>query len=307
VEVREPDRRSGEDVTTVAVLGPGAVGGVLAVGLAAAGARVVCIARAETAEAIRAGGLTLKQGDDVRTARPEVVEELDEDVDLLLVTVKAPALDDALDRVNARAGTAVPLLNGIEHMQTLRARLPATAVVAATIGRIEAWLERPGTVVQPTAGVVMTVAGDIPAGTLDLLRSSGVEVRVDGTDAAVLGEKLARQAPVAAATTIAQRPIGELRTDPDWRARLQQAIAETCAVAAGDGVTLSPEDEWAIIEAMPPLLTSSTARDVAAGRTSELDAITGAAVRAGRRVGVATPALDALLAEAEDACRASSP
>ena len=43
---------------------------------------------------------------------------------------------------------------------------------------------------------------------------------------------------------------------------------------------------------MPPLLTSSTARDIAAGRPSELDAITGAAVRAGRRLGVSTPALD---------------
>jgi 2-dehydropantoate 2-reductase len=57
---------------------------------------------------------------------------------------------------------------------------------------------------------------------------------------------------------------------------------------------------------MPPKLTSSTARDVADGRPSELDAITGAAVRAARRVGVPAPALEDLLTEAEDACRALS-
>jgi 2-dehydropantoate 2-reductase len=56
---------------------------------------------------------------------------------------------------------------------------------------------------------------------------------------------------------------------------------------------------------MPPLLTSSTARDISAGRPSELDAITGAAVRAGRRTGVPTPVLERLLEEAQEACRAS--
>ena len=78
------------------------------------------------------------------------------------------------------------------------------------------------------------------------------------------------------------------------------------AVAAREGVSLSPKAQWEIIDAMPPRLTSSTARDVAAGRVSELDAITGAAVRAGRRLGVPTPALEQLLVEAEDVCRTRS-
>ncbi|TML95685.1 MAG: hypothetical protein E6G03_07635 [Actinobacteria bacterium] len=87
---------------------------------------------------------------------------------------------------------------------------------------------------------------------------------------------------------------------------MHEAVVETCAVAARDGVSLTPEAQWEIIDAMPPRLTSSTARDVAAGRPSELDAITGAAVRAGRRVGLPMPTLERLLAEAEDACRAPS-
>jgi 2-dehydropantoate 2-reductase len=225
---------------------------------------------------------------------------LREPVALLLVTVKAPSLEDALDRVQARPETTIPLLNGIEHMQTLRDRLPESRVVAGSIGRIEAWLDRPGVVVQPSPSVVMTVASGAP---LELLRRSGVEVRENGSGGEVLWEKLARQAATAAATAATQRTIGELRSDADWGPRLRAAIGETCAVAAADGVSLSPEAEWAIIESMPPLLTSSTARDIASGVPSELDAITGAAVRAGQRLGVATPALTEMY---DAACRASS-
>jgi 2-dehydropantoate 2-reductase len=284
---------------TVAILGPGAVGGVLAVGFLQAGVDVVCIARPDTAAVIRSEGLSLRQGDKVHVVRPEAATELREPVELLLVTVKAPALDAALDRVEAPPRFAVPLLNGIEHMQTLRRRLRGSNVVGGSIGRIEAWLERPGVVVQPTPGVVMTVAAGAP---VDLLRRSGVEVRENGAAEEVLWEKLARQAPTAAATSVTQRPIGELRSDPGWRSRLRAAIEETCAVAAADGVSLSPEAEWEIIEAMPPLLTSSTARDIAAGLPSELDAIAGAAVRAGQRLGVETPVLTRMY---EEACRAS--
>jgi 2-dehydropantoate 2-reductase len=291
---------------TVAVLGPGAVGGVLAVGFLKAGVRVVCIARPHTAELIRSEGLSLRQGKNVQKVRPEVTTALQEPVELLLVTVKSPSLEDALERVDAPAAAVIPLLNGIEHMRTIRRRLPGSVVVGATIGRIEAYLERPATIIQPTPSVVMTVASDADAATVELLRRSGTEVRVDGSEAAVLWEKLARQAPVAAATAITQRPIGELRSDPEWRRRLKEAIAETCSVAGGDGVALSPEAEWEIIDAMPPLLTSSTARDIAARRPSELDAITGAAVRAAHRLGVPAPVLEGLLAEAEEACRAPS-
>jgi 2-dehydropantoate 2-reductase len=291
---------------TVAVLGPGAVGGVLAVGLMRGGVRVVCIARPDTADLIASQGLSLRHGQGSETVLPDATSELLEPVDLLFVTVKAPGLEDALERVKAPAATVIPLLNGIEHMQTIRSRLVESVVIAGSVSLIEAYLERPGLIVQKTPAVVLTLAGEAKGVTADLINRSGAEVRLDGSEAEVLWAKLARQAPVAAATALTQRPIGELRADPEWRRRLQEAVDESCAVAAREGVSLKPEAQWEIIDAMPPRLTSSTARDVAAGRPSELDAITGAAVRAGRRLGVPTPALERLLVEAEDACRARS-
>ena len=279
---------------TVGVLGPGAIGAALAVPLALDGSRVICIARAQTAAAIERDGLTLvKQGEELYT-NPVATGTLREPVDLLVISVKAPGLDDALDRIEAQAATVLPLLNGLEHLDAIRSRLGGH-VVAGTIGLIEAYRETPNRVVQTTPGPVITASEPVD---LTLF-----EVRVV-PDATLLWDKVARMAPLAAATAITQRPVGELRADPEWRSRLESAIDEACAVAKADGVSLDPAAQWDLIDSLAPTVTTSAARDVAAGRPSELDAITGSVVRAARRLNVATPALDELW---EEACRLQLP
>jgi 2-dehydropantoate 2-reductase len=270
-----------------AVLGPGAVGASLAVRLALAGEPVTCVARPESAAAIRDDGLTLVfEGEELR-ARPEAVETLEEPVELLLVALKASGLVEALGRVRAEPQLVLPLLNGLEHMAVLRERF--RSVTAATIGRLEAYREGPTRIVQHNAALV-TVAGDsLP----DALVRAGVETRLGGREVDVLWEKLARQAPLALLTSVTGKPTGEVRSDP----RLRAAVEEACAVAVADGTCTTFAEQWSIIESLPPELTTSTARDVAAGRPSELDAIAGAVVRAGRRLGVPTPTFEDLLAE----------
>jgi len=288
---------------TVAVLGPGAVGATLAVPLAEAGVDVVCVGRPATVAAITAQGLSLRHGSDVSSVRPRAVEELDETVDLLLVTVKASGLEAALDRVTSTPSVVLPLLNGLEHVDTIRQRLDSR-VLAGSIGKLEAYREGPTAVVQTTAAPLITVfPGDDAA---RLLRAAGLEVRAGESEGAVLWEKTVRLAPLAAATTITQQTLGELRNDDAWRAILESAVTEACAIAAADGVTLNEAAQWEILDTMPASVTTSTARDAAAGRPTELDAILGAVVRAGRRLDVDAPTLDGLLAEAEDACRAQS-
>jgi 2-dehydropantoate 2-reductase len=288
---------------TVAVLGPGAVGIALAVPLARAGQSVVCIARTETAAAIRSKGLTLRRDSEALTADVQAVEELREPVDVLLITVKAPDLGEALGRIRAAAATVVPLLNGLEHVDTIRERLGGR-IIAASIGRLEAYRESATEIVQTTLSPIITVACEDGVG--ELLRAAGFEVKQGDSERAVLWEKLARLAPLAAATAISQQALGELRRDADWRATLEAGIEEACEVAAADGVALDVRAQWEILDTMPSTLTTSTARDAGAGRQTELDAILGAVVRAGRRLGVATPTLENLYAEAEDACRTRS-
>ncbi len=288
---------------TVGVLGPGAVGAALAVPLAQAGLDVVCIARPATAAAITSQGLTLRHGSDVTTVRPRAVEELDEPVELLLVTVKATGLDEALARIKSGAAVVLPLLNGLEHVETIRRRLDGR-VLAGSIGKLEAYRDGPTEVVQTTAEPLITVFPE--DGAVDLLRAAGLEVRAGESESAVLWEKTVRLAPLAAATALTQLTLGELRSDDSWRSTLEAAVGEAVAIAAADGVSLNEAAQWEILDTMPGTVTTSTARDAAAGRPTELDATLGGVVRAARRLGVASPILDRLLAEAEESCRAQS-
>lgn len=298
----------------VAVLGVGGVGGMLA---ARTGALVVGTER--TVAAIRENGLTLVHEDVTAVFHPRALERLEQPVGLLVVAVKAYDLDAALDRIGPGAldgAVVLPLLNGLEHVDTVRRRLAesgpvsrgaAAAVAAGSIGRVEAFSLEPGVVVQRSVGraVVEAASRDLDSRALESalapLGVPGIDVVVRGEERAVLWEKAARLGVLAAATVASGRPVGALRDDDAWRTRLEAALREACAVAAADGVSLDQPAQWAIIEAMAPDLTTSAARDAAAGRPTELDAITGSVVRAGARLGVPTPTLAGLFEEA--ACR----
>jgi 2-dehydropantoate 2-reductase len=280
--------------TRIAVLGPGAVGGALAVRLARAGTSVVVVGTSATVVAIRAEGLTLVAPDGAFTERIEAVERLVEPASLLVVAVKATGLAGALDRIESEPSLAVPLLNGIEHMELLRQRFGVVA--AGSAGRFTAYRESPARIVQTTPAMLVTTSSPRAAG---LLRVDGIETRTEENERVVLWWKAARLAPVTAVSALTQRPVGELLADPTWRATLLAAIDEACAVATADGAPTSPAEQWAMIELMPPTALTSAARDVAAGRPSELDAIVGGVVRAGERLGVPTPTLAGLLDQLE--------
>jgi len=290
---------------TVAVLGPGAVGGSLAVRLSLAGVRVVCVARHETVGIIALSGLVLESRDGTHTARVEVAERLERPVGLLLVTVKAPTLEDALERVDPETvseGVAVPLLNGLEHMALLRERF-GERVAAGAISHFQAYRAGRVQIVEATPSPVVTMASDeLDRGDVeraaDLLREARIDVRVGQSEKRVLWHKAARIAPLAAATAATGRTIADLRNDREWRQRLEHAIAEACAVAAADGVQLRVASQLEIVDQIADETTTSAARDVAAGRRSELDAIVGSVLRAARRLEVPTPTLAELAGRA---------
>ena len=290
---------------TVAVLGPGAVGGSLAVRLSLAGVPIVCVARPETVGIIALSGIAVESPDGATTIRPQVAEELERPVGLLLVTVKAPALEEALERVAPEAvaeGVVLPLLNGLEHLEVLRRRFPGR-VAAGTISHFQAYRAGRVQIIEATRSPVITMASEeLPRGELDyaadILRLGRMDVRVGESERRVLWHKAARISALAAATAASGRSVGELRTDVDWNQRLQRAIAEACAVAEAGGVPLRPAAQWDIIEQMADETTTSAARDVAAGRRSELDAIVGSVLRVAERHGIATPTLSALASSA---------
>ena len=289
---------------TVAVLGPGGVGGFLAGALARAGTRVTVVAREATAEQIAAHGLrvqSVRLGD--FTVSPPAAAALDEAVDVLVVAVKAPALAAALARVREEPGLVVPLLNGLEHLEPLRERFGPRAV-AATI-RIGAERVAPGHVVHSTPFVRVDLAPPLPGVErfADALRAAEVPASVHATDAEVLWSKLARLNPLACTTAASGRPIGAVRSHPLWRARLQGAVDETAAVAVAEGARIDPDVVLRELGDLPDEATSSLARDLAAGNESELDAIPGAVLRRAAAHGLACPSIEELVALIRDRYR----
>jgi 2-dehydropantoate 2-reductase len=291
---------------TVAVLGPGAVGGALAAHLASAGVHTVCVPRAETAGVLALSGLSLEvDGREPVVVRPQVTAELTEPVAVLLITVKAHQLEEALEQVEPTAvedAVVIPLLNGLEHLAVIRARLGAR-VAAGTISRFEAYRVGRMQIIQKTPSALVTLASSELASdeverAAALLDRGAFEVLIGESEKQVLWDKAARLAVLSAVTALTQRPIGALLDDPAWRRRIEEAISEACAIAAADGVMLQPSTQWAIIGEMDYDLTTSTARDLEAGRPSELDAISGSVVRAGERLGVPCPVLSDLYARA---------
>ena len=125
------------DQLTVAVLGPGGVGGFLAAMLAREGSSVLVLASDDSSRAIAQSGLRLESrkfgnfAASVRTAA-RLIEPA------CLITVKAIQLKDAMDAYlkSPTAALVIPFLNGLEHVDRLRAVYPPSSVVAATI-RIE--------------------------------------------------------------------------------------------------------------------------------------------------------------------------
>lgn len=285
---------------TVAVLGPGGVGGLLAALLARAGHRVICVAGEDTARTLRRDGIRVRSaqfGD--FTAAVEADTALREPVDLCLITVKHTSLAAALDRVPpAVLGDApvVPLLNGVEHPPALRERYGDRRVVPGVI-RVESTRVAPGVVEHGSPFTEVDLAGAPERlGTVTaMLEAAGVRTRVDREETAALWAKLTFLAPFALLTTRYGVPVGDVRTAR--RAELVALVEEAAAVSRACGAPADPAAVLARYDAFPPGTRSSMQRDAEAGRPLELDAIGGAVLRAAGRHAVAVPVTARLVAE----------
>ncbi|OXY94160.1 ketopantoate reductase family protein [Streptomyces diastatochromogenes] len=288
---------------TVAILGPGGTGGLLAALLSRSGHRVICLAREATAETLRGTGIQVRSrqfGD--FTAPVEADTELREPVDACLIAVKHTSLDAALTRVPPAAlgdALVVPLLNGVEHPAALRTRYRPDHVAPAVI-RVESTRLAPGMIEHGSGFVEMDLTGDTtPRPRLEalaaVLSTAGVTTRVLEDETTALWSKMSFLAPFALLTTRYGLPLGEIRTR--HREELEALVTETTAVSRACGAPTDPAQALARYDAFPPAAKSSMQRDAEAGRPLELDAIGGALLRAADRHGVPVPVTTRLVRE----------
>jgi 2-dehydropantoate 2-reductase len=287
----------------VAVLGPGAVGGLLAALLARAGSSVVVLAGESTARAIAERGLTVesRRFGHFHVSVDSAVR-LQSKVDFCLITVKATQLDRALERIPGDAlgeAVIVPFLNGIDHVDHLRSTYPSSSVAAATI-RIEVAKIEVGVIGQLSPFAAIDIAppadrrGQVDA-LVEQLMAAGFDLRVRDDELPMLWDKLALLAPLALLTTHARANVGEVRTQR--RDDALALIAEVAAVARAEGAGGDSEAAIRQLDAAPPAMESSMQRDQAAGRPLELDAIGGTVLRRAARAGLSVPVTTRLVDE----------
>jgi 2-dehydropantoate 2-reductase len=260
---------------TIAILGSGAVGALIGAELTRVGVATTLITRDASAEAINADGITVTSprfGD--HTTKVDARTTLDEHADVLLVAVKAPQLEQALKRVTATPDAVVPLLNGVDHVATVRTRF--ASVVAGTV-RVQAHREGPTQVVHRAPFLTVALAQPGAPALEQALSQANIDTITGASEADVLWAKLSRLAALALSTTAADAPLGDVRETAEAVAR------EVAAVATAEGATVDADTVIAELRGLPDAASSSLRADITSGTPDhELDAIGGAVLRAAR-------------------------
>jgi len=276
-----------------AVLGVGGVGGLVGGALAKAGHPVTLLVRSVRRDHYPDRLAVESEPLGTFEAPVRVTDRLDQPHDVVWITVKAMALEEALATVPPEElgdGVVVPLLNGVDHVNQLRDHYGSERVLSGTI-RVEAEQGGPGRVrhlsVFADVQVAPSPATRERAGVLcEELRGAGLTCEVRDDEATMLWSKLCFLAPFALATTASGGTLGIVRSDPSWWARLKGCVNEACAVGVAEGAKVAPESILAALEGLPDGFRSSMQKDVAAGRPPELDAIAGPLLRGGSEYGI---------------------
>jgi 2-dehydropantoate 2-reductase len=280
-----------------AILGVGAVGGLIGAALASLGEDVTAIVRPESLPEYPRN-LTLVCPQRSISAPVKVAAELTDATQVLWIATKTYQLQSALQSVGAAPACVVPLLNGVDHVEILRTRFGHDRVVPATIA-VEAEKIAPGRFLQRSQIVRLNLAASgepILGPIVARLGDHGFACQFIENEQTLLWTKVCFLAPFALVTSASSMNKGEILAHPEWRRKLDSSIAEAIAVANSSGAEIIPARLQSILDSLPAAMRSSMQKDLAAGRQLELDAIAGPIVRGGDRYGIDVSATAALVA-----------
>lgn len=292
-----------QNAPTFAVMGAGAIGAYFGGRLAAGGSDVAFIARGEHLAAMRANGLTIHSplGDvtlDPVTATDDPAEI--GPVDYVLFMVKLYDTQDAARQMAPMIGpetTVVTFQNGVD----VEARFGDTVApghLMAGSAYIPAVIEGPGVIRHggPFARLVFGELGGGASARAERLQAAfdAAEVRAEVAEDTekALWTKFVMLAAFSAATGLARLPIGPIWAEAEGRELVEAALREAEAVGRGLGVDLDDdvvEKHMAQTAKLPDSMKSSLLQDLERGKRLEVADLSGAVVRLGAGLGIATP------------------
>ena len=298
-------------MSSVAVVGAGAMGGLWAALLEAAGQEVTIVdPSVELIDAVRRHGLSLVEADGtVRRARPTAVLRASEaaPADVVFVFVKGPhtrAVAEHLDGLLHDETIVTSLQNGWGNADVLAEQVaPERIVMGVTFH--SATIEAAGRIRHGGSG--LTALGpyvdDAGLGTAEqvaaVMRTAGFECEVRTDVKTAVWMKLIHNAaclPVSALTGLLAAQLVEAGP---WRDLIDALAREAVAVARAVGHEIDPDER---IEHIHRVLGSagpgvpSMLADVRARRPTEIETINGAIVREARDHGLRVPLNESMVA-----------
>jgi 2-dehydropantoate 2-reductase len=299
----------------IGIIGIGGVGGYFGGKLAreygqSGNHKIIFIARGEHLQEIQKNGLQLftREGDYI--AKPTLATDNSAEAgifDLVFFCTKSYSLESSAQKFSANINkntVVIPLLNGVNSAQRLRAVLPEADVVSGSVYIISS-IEKPG-VVRQKDGACRLMFGIDDESTqryqyiLDILLQAKIDAKLTNKISEVLWLKYLLMCPIGSLTAATGKPYGAIMENPALRQKLKGMMEEVFAIARARKVVL-PKDAVDKTLKLAGSFTydskTSMQLDREKGRQTEIDALTAYLCQAGKESGIPTPLHDEIYAQ----------
>ena len=290
----------------ITIIGAGSMGCLYGARLAAQGHQISLLdIRADVVDAINRTGLVLDgvSGRLEIAARATLPDDAVETADLVSVHAHTEGTADAArvaSRILAPDGCAITLQNGIGNVEALIEAVGRHRVLGG-ISYNSASSAGPGRATHTNAGITwigeLDGAESVRLNALSrLLEEAGFATRVSDNIMGIIWDKFIHNCainPICALTGLLANQVSAVATADTLQDRL---LEELLAIVRARGIRLVEADPIASIKEIcrTVAVKPSMLQHVEAGQATEIDAQNGAAVRAGRDLGIPTPYNEAL-------------
>jgi 2-dehydropantoate 2-reductase len=288
------------------ILGAGALGGFFGARLLQYGADVTFLVRARREQQLQRDGLVVHTQDGetlrntVRTARQG---SLDGRYDVVLLACKAYDLAGAMDAIapSVGPGTAIyPVLNGIRHIDLLKARFGAPQVLGG-LTVINAALMPDGAIQQSQVRINMNYLGELDGSKTSRCEAivealKAIEAKVVPDITAQMWNKFFGYACNATIATLTRSRAGTIAQSASGAAFVSAVIDECSRVCAAEGFPVPTQIEGLIRGLFAQAGSTygpSILVDMTEGRPTEAEHTIGDLVERAGKSGVAVPILTA--------------
>jgi 2-dehydropantoate 2-reductase len=299
----------------IGVVGIGGVGGYFGGKLAreyknSPEHEIIFIARGEHLKAIQEKGLQLLTCEGDYVARPRLATDNPTEAgifDLIFFCTKSYSLERSAQQFSAcinKNTVVIPLLNGVNSAERLRAVLPQANVLSGSV-YIITHIEKPGVIHQEDGACILTFGTDDESAKkyqyiLDILLQAKINALLTNKISEVLWTKYLLMCPLASLMSATNKTYGAVWADSSLRKKARDMMLEVAAVAKARHVFLPENAVDKLMEMVASFghnSKTSMQLDRENGRQTEIDALTAYLCKAGRESSIPTPLHDEIYAQ----------